>query len=174
MSDTEREPVSIEIEISDTQGHLRTDHPSLSGLARRALQAEGIERASISLALVDNATIHEVNRRHLGHDWPTDVISFRLSEPGDPVLTGEIIISAEMAAETARRAGVDPAAELALYLVHGLLHLCGYDDQSAEDIEAIRRREREILYAEGLTNTYLLPDLSRAGETVRESARWSV
>jgi len=63
---------------------------------------------------------------------------------------------------------------LALYLVHGLLHLCGYDDRSAEDIEAIRRREGEILYAEGLTNTYLLPDLSRAGEAVRESARWSV
>src|SRR5437763_1488636 len=77
-------PAPIEVEISDTQGHLTVDPGALSALSRRVLEGEGIARASISIALVGDATIHEVNRRHLGHDCPTDVISFRLSDPDEP------------------------------------------------------------------------------------------
>jgi probable rRNA maturation factor len=143
----------IAVEVSDAQPHLRVEPAWLAGLARGVLEREGVARATISVALVDDATIHELNRRHLGHDWPTDVISFVLSEPGE-VLAGELVISAEMAAATAREAGVDPAAELALYLVHGLLHLCGYDDRDAAAAEAMRRKEEEALAAAGLPNTF--------------------
>jgi probable rRNA maturation factor len=164
----------IDIEISDTQSRLRIDRGLLAPLARRVLAGEGIERASVSLALVDNATIHALNRRHLGHDWPTDVITFRLSDEGDPVLSGELIVSAEMAATTARESGADPWAELSLYVVHGLLHLCGYDDQSAEDTGRMRRRESEILAGEGLTNTFaLVGTVERDDRAEGESARWS-
>jgi probable rRNA maturation factor len=164
---------SLEVEISDTQGHLRVDPRAVARLARGVLEGEGVGRASISIALVDDATIHTMNRRHLDHDWPTDVISFRLSEPDDPVLAGELIVSAEMAAATAREAGVDPWAELALYVVHGLLHLCGYDDTTDEEVERIRRREDTILAKEGLTNTFPLVRPVGAVEGERESARWS-
>src|SRR2546423_906766 len=112
----ETAPPSLEVEISDTQGHLKVDPEALARLARGVLAGEGIGRASLSIALVDEATIHAMNRRHLAHDWPTDVLSFRLSEPDDPVLAGELVVSAEMAAATARQAGVDPWAELALYV----------------------------------------------------------
>jgi probable rRNA maturation factor len=161
------------IDVSDTQAFLAVDADALSALVRRVLAQEGIERASISLALVDNATIEVLNRRHLGHAWPTDVLSFVLSEPGEAVLAGELVISAEMAAATAREAGVDPEAELALYLVHGLLHLCGYDDQAPADVERIRRREAEVMAAEGLTYTYPLDAPAERSDSEREPVRWS-
>ncbi|MBX6312502.1 MAG: rRNA maturation RNase YbeY [Isosphaeraceae bacterium] len=159
-----RDPNSINVEFSDTQSHLSADHTALADLARRVLRAEGIERATISIALVDDATIREANRRHLDHDWPTDVISFPLSEPGDPVLEGELILSAEMAATTARQAGTDPRAELALYLVHGLLHLCGYDDETVAEAAVMRRREAELLAEAGLPNTFSMTGPADAGQ----------
>src|SRR4051794_36983176 len=70
--------VEIEVEISDTQGHCPVDRAALVRLVRDVLGKEGRRRASISIALVDQATIHALNRAHLGHDWPTDVISFPL------------------------------------------------------------------------------------------------
>ena len=78
---------------------------------------------------MDDATIHAINRRHLAHDWPTDVISFVLSEPDDPALAAELVVSAEMAVVDRPGAwGPTRRSELALYVVHGLLHLCGLDD----------------------------------------------
>ena len=62
------------------------------------------------------------------------MISFVLSGPEDPELAGELVISAEMALATAREIGADPLAELSLYTVHGLLHLCGYDDLTEADV----------------------------------------
>ena len=179
--DSVPDPGEIAVEVSDTQSHLKIDHGTLSRLVRRTLRAEGVGRASISLAVVDDATIRAVNRRHLDHDWPTDVLSFGLSDPHDPVLTGELVVSAEMAADTARLAGVSDWDELALYVVHGLLHLCGYDDSADVDRDAMRRREGEILARLGLSNTFpaaVGAGLDKAGPVadagVRECARWTV
>lgn len=170
-------PSPFEITINNTQGHLEVDAEGLRGLVGRVLCGEGVKQAEVSIVLVDDRAIHALNERHLGHDWPTDVITFPLSEPDDPTLVGEIIVSAEMAATTARRAGTNPRDELALYVVHGLLHLCGYDDQTAEDRSRIRRREDEILTTEGLTNTFPLvgpAEVTDVTDTERESARWRV
>jgi probable rRNA maturation factor len=137
--------VAIEVEISDTQTHLPVDRASLQQLVTCVLEQEGRKRASISIALVDDATIHSLNRVHLGHDWPTDVITFPLSEPDDPVLTGELVISVETTVKSANELELDACDELALYVVHGLLHLCGYDDRNEADALAMRRRESEVL-----------------------------
>jgi len=146
----------VEVEFSDTQNQLAVDRAGLIALVREVLAIEGVSRASISVVLVDNPTIHEINRSQLGHDWPTDVITFPLSSPGEDLLAGELVVSAEMARDTAREQGQQPWAELALYLVHGLLHLQGYDDQEPEDIERMRRREGEVLALLGLTNPFSL------------------
>jgi probable rRNA maturation factor len=145
---------TIEVEISDTQGHLRTDPSEVIDLARRVLMGEGRRNASISIALVDEASIHALNRVHLSHDWPTDVISFTLSNPDDPILAGELVVSAEMAVATAIEDGVQPRDELALYIVHGLLHLCGYDDSTDAEAAEMRRREDEILTGSGYANPW--------------------
>ncbi len=144
----------IEVEISNTQSQLKVDLQEFAAYVRRILKLEGIERASVSIALVDDVTIHEINRQFLQHDWPTDVISFVLSEPEDPVFSGELVISTERAFLVAAEAGIDPLAEFTLYFIHGLLHLCGYDDGSAWDISAMRRREAEIFAELGIVHTF--------------------
>lgn len=174
MADDIEIPTPPEITISDTQGHLKIDPEALRGLAGRVLLGEGVSQAEISIVLVDDRTIHALNDRHLGHNWPTDVITFPLSEPDERPLAGELVVSAEMATATARQAGTDPNAELALYVVHGLLHLCGYDDQTPEDRTRIRRREDEILTSEGLPNTFPLVGPAEVSDMERESVRWAV
>lgn len=142
--------IGIEVEISDTQAHLRVDPNAVRDLVKRVLQLEGRSRASISIAVVDDETIHRINRTHLGHDWPTDVITFPLSDPGEAILMGELVVSAQTACESAREHARDPADEFALYVTHGLLHLCGYDDRDEAAAAAMRNREREALAAAGV------------------------
>jgi probable rRNA maturation factor len=157
-----------EVELSDAQTHFRADPETLERLVRDVLRIEEVERASISLVLVDNASIREVNRGRLGHDWPTDVITFPLSAPGDEVLSGELMVSGEMAHDVAAEHGHDAWAELALYIVHGLLHLRGYDDLGEDDAREMRRREGEVLALLGLTNPFSLVEHGRASVTESE------
>jgi probable rRNA maturation factor len=141
---------AVVVEVSSTQRFLDVDAARLCGLVKGVLCDEGVEHAAISVALVDNATIRRINQKHLEHDWPTDVISFTLSAAGEPELAGELIVSTEMAAATAAELGAEPAAELSLYVIHGLLHLCGYDDQTESDIHEMRARESAHLQRHGL------------------------
>jgi len=145
-----KKPSRIEVEISDTQVHLRVDHAWLGKLVRRTLSLEGRRRASISIAIVDDAAIHRINKVHLGHDWPTDVVTFPLSEQNETILVAELVVSAETACTIARQRCLAPEGELALYVVHGLLHLCGYDDHTDKGAAAMRRREREVLSSAGV------------------------
>src|SRR5215469_15565055 len=98
--------MAIEIEISDTQDHMRVDTESLRDLAARVLDLQGHKRASISIALVDNDTIQRINRAYLGHDWPTDVITFPFCESAEAILAGELVVSAETACAEARQRGL--------------------------------------------------------------------
>ncbi len=161
--------MKIEVEFSDTQSHLTVDRRALEHLVASVLTQEGRQCASISIALVDDAAIHSLNRLHLGHDWPTDVITFPLAEPDDPVLTGELVISAEMAVSRALELGVDPREELALYVVHGLLHLCGHDDRDEMGARAMRERESEVL-ARARGNSICLARFETPREPVVEDA----
>ena len=81
---------------------------------------------------MDDETIHELNRRLLDHDWPTDVLSFVLEDDGDH-LEGEVILSADTAGDGRRRTRQLAAEEQLLYVIHGMLHLVGYDDKSDAD-----------------------------------------
>src|SRR5262249_38974461 len=121
------------------------DRKRMREVARAVLEGEGVADADLSLAFVDNATIHALNKRYLNHDAPTDVLSFPLSEPNAKKLAGELVIGAEIAQAAARERGHDVQAELALYVIHGLLHLCGYDDQSVSGAAEMRQRERHYL-----------------------------
>jgi probable rRNA maturation factor len=109
----------------------------------------GRTKGTVSLAIVDDAVIHDVNRRFLEHDEPTDVVSFVLEE-GPKLLDGELVVGADVAARTAAELGVSPADELLLYVIHGTLHLVGYDDLSPEPRRAMRAKEREYLAGFGV------------------------
>ena len=149
------------VEVSDTQSHMTVDQPMLRALVMDTLQNHHIDIATISIVVVDNADIHILNGRYLGHDWPTDVITFPISDAGDQRFIGELVVSGEMAATTAREIGVDPGDELALYVVHGLLHLCGYDDITAKGRAAMRAAESVVLSAAGITNPFELIERAR-------------
>ena len=164
----------IVIEVSDTQAHLTIDPAWVRRVVRAVLESEAVPSATLSIGITDNASIRIINARYLAHDWPTDVITF--PDPDDEAagLAGEVVISTEMAAETAALAGCDPLDEVALYLVHGLLHLCGYDDETVADAVLIRRREAEVLFTLAIANPFDRVDQSPARSEVsgRESVRW--
>jgi probable rRNA maturation factor len=144
------------ISIASPQDAVPIDRGRMREIVRAVLDGEDEPQAEISLAFVDNGTIHTLNKRYLKHDEPTDVLSFPLSDPGAAKLSGELVIGAEVALAQARDRGHDVHAELALYVIHGLLHLCGYDDH--DDPTAMRERERHYLQQLGL------PDISPRAE----------
>ncbi len=138
------------VSIASPQEIVPLDRGRLRETARAVLAGEGIGDYEVSLAFVDNTTIHRLNRQFLDHDEPTDVLSFPLSDPSAKKLSGELVIGVEVALEQAGTRGHDVHAELALYTIHGLLHLCGYDDKATADARAMRARERHYLTALGL------------------------
>lgn len=196
----------FEIDISNHQSVLPLPTDVLRQTLLTALHAEQVASAVLSISIVDNATIHRLNREHLQHDYPTDVISFALEmldadddwgdwdeddseqagaeqdelaaeavvataadAPPSPaaavpsagglraagtVIEGEIVASAEMACDMAAAGQWSAISELQLYLVHGLLHLCGYDDLTPAEQQVMRERERAILSQLGLTAVY--------------------
>ena len=138
------------ISIASPQEIVPIDRAGMRETVRTVLDGEDVADAEISLAFVDNPTIHRLNQRYLQHDEPTDVLSFPLSEPNAAKLAGELVLGVEVAAEQAAARGHDVQAELALYVIHGLLHLCGYDDHDDADRAAMRERERHYLGQLGL------------------------
>ena len=142
------------IAIHSPQEIVPIDNRRLREIARAVLDGEDVKDYEISIACVDNPTIHRLNKQYLDHDEPTDVLSFPYSAANAKKLEGELVIGIEIAQEQAKERGHDVQAELALYVIHGLLHLCGYDDKSSDDEKTMRERERHYLQQAGL------PDLS--------------
>jgi probable rRNA maturation factor len=145
------------VTVASPQAAVPIDRGRVREIARTVLEGEGVGDAEISLAFVDNPTIQTLNRRYLQHDEPTDVLSFPLSEGGKR-LSGELVVGAEVALAQARARGHDVQAELALYVIHGLLHLCGHDDKSPEGVARMREGERRYLRQLGY------PDIAPADE----------
>ncbi len=111
------------------------------------LKGEGIAKAEISLAFVDDAISERVNGDFLQHAGPTDVITFPL---GTKPLQGELVVGAGVAERVAAERGHDVQCELALYVIHGILHLCGYDDKEPGPLRLMRQREAHYLQLLGL------------------------
>lgn len=147
----------LDIDFSNRQTKHPVDEARLVAAVRLVLTEEGIAHGSISLAVVDDPTIHQLNRRYLQHDYPTDVLSFVLDQ-GPPGLEGEVIVSADMAAATCHRYRWRSQDELLLYVIHGTLHLVGYDDHEASDLAAMRACERRYLGHFQLSPRYDDPD----------------
>ncbi len=131
-----------------------------AGISRRRLrlavertcEMADLSETSVSVILTDDREIRELNKRYRKKNRPTDVISFAYREDpfpsvvGAPETLGDVYISLERAAEQARHYGVAPAEELLRLLVHGILHLAGYDhERSVREETKMRNKEDEIL-----------------------------
>ena len=131
--DTAAAPVVL---VSDRQP-APVDAPALARLAAEVLAAEGRGGEELSLSFVDEAEIADLHQRYMGEEGPTDVLSFPLDEDG---LVGDVVVCPAVAT----RANPDaPEAELRLLVVHGVLHLLGYDhEEDGERAEMWARQER--------------------------------
>jgi probable rRNA maturation factor len=134
------------IAVNNQQSRLRVDKLRLKKAARMILKDASIESGEISIVVVDDRTIAQVHDEFLGDDSPTDVISFALdSSPG--YLEGEVIASAETAIARAPEYNWAPEEELLLYVIHGVLHLVGYDDTTPKERRTMRKMEQQYLQA---------------------------
>jgi probable rRNA maturation factor len=153
MNDTSRNDDYLanpyQIALSNQQSRHPVDEAQLTEAASAVLQDSAFSSAAISLAVVDDETIHELNRRHLDHDWPTDVLSFVLEDDGDH-LEGEVIMSADTAVTAADELGHSAAEEQLLYVIHGMLHLVGHDDKSEAAAQEMRTAEARYLQQFGV------------------------
>ncbi|MGV3486430.1 MAG: rRNA maturation RNase YbeY [Planctomycetaceae bacterium] len=116
-----------------------------------AAGACGYLHGSIGVLITDDETIHGINRDHLDHDYPTDVISFAYKQE-PPLVEGELVASVDTAVREATQLGWSAVHELLLYVVHGTLHVCGMDDQSAQERRRMRLAERQVLSSLGITD----------------------
>jgi len=125
----------------------------LRAVARLVLAAEDVGPVQVGVVVTDDETVRDLNQRFLGLDEPTDVLSFGLAGTGEAPFAlppeeaslGEIVIAHPTAVRQAHEAGRAIQAEVAHLLVHGLLHLLGYDHQRPEEEAAMRGREEAIL-----------------------------
>ncbi len=120
-------------------------------IAGRALEGESAPAAELGVLVTGDETVRRLNRDYAGEDEPTDVLSFSLQEgeefaaPDSVLRLGEVIISYPTAQRQAQEAGRPVRDELAHLLVHGILHLLGYDHAQPEEERRMRARERELL-----------------------------
>lgn len=146
----------LAVEVDADGRRLPLSAARVRALARLVLERERARSALLSVAFVSARRIGTMNRRHLGHRGPTDVITFAMDRagPGTP-LVGDIYIAPDVVRAQARAAGVALREELARVVVHGVLHALGYDhpdDASRLRSPMWRRQERHLARAkrEGL------------------------
>ena len=133
------------ITVTSVQRSRRVSIARIRRVADRALRALGRRAMDVHVTLVDDPTIRRLNARYLGIRRPTDVLAFDLDGPGPAARLAEVIVSVDTAARQARAVRVPVALEVDLLVVHGLLHLAGYDDDRPAAARRMHRRARAIL-----------------------------
>jgi probable rRNA maturation factor len=136
---------------ADEQDEFDVDVDRWTRLARAVLETEQ-RRGELTLTFVDRDEIAELNAEHLGQPGPTDVLSFPLddddaapSPPGIPVLLGDVVVCPAVAAEQAATHAGTLDDELALLVVHGVLHVLGHDHAAPDETTTMRARELDLL-----------------------------
>ncbi|NND01716.1 MAG: rRNA maturation RNase YbeY [Acidimicrobiia bacterium] len=134
----------------------------LIALAEATLSAEGLDAGTeVAITLIDAVPMAELNQSHMGKAGPTDVLSFPLENlapgtvpqpisAGPPVSLGDVFICPEVVGDNAAAARVPLRDEMALMVVHGLLHLLGYDHVVDSEAEQMEQRERDLMASIGL------------------------
>ena len=138
MADDDQPPLIL---VDDRQS-MPLDIEALRALARECLVGEGVAASELSVSFVTEDEMTDLRLRYLDEDGPTDVLSFPQDDddPEGPRLLGDVVIAPSVAA---RNNPGDPAAELRLLLVHGILHLLGHDhDDEAERAAMWSRQDR--------------------------------
>jgi probable rRNA maturation factor len=149
------EPRAVAVECDGVRIQVATER--LADLSRQVLRALKVPRALLSITFVSARTSAQLNRKHLGHAGPTDVITFALgADPGGTVL-GDIYICPDVARAQARAHGVGVREEIARLVVHGTLHACGWEhpEDDARTTSPMWRRQERLLQRYWITPSRL-------------------
>lgn len=140
--------MTVEVSWSEGTGEPVLAERTVAEVVRAALVHGGRPDLELAVVFVTDGEIAELHGRWLGDPAPTDVIGFDLGED-QPGPAGELYVSVDRARSEAAARGLALERELALYLVHGALHLCGYDDREPDDRSRMRDAEATVLSALG-------------------------
>ncbi len=135
----------VKIWIKNPQKILKLNLKKIKELSCKVFTSEVKDKSvELSIYFVNDKLMKEYNCKYHNSDYPTDVLSFLLSD--DPQnITGEIIISTDTAKYHSRIFKTDPIYEVYLYVIHGILHILGYDDLTPKDKRVMRRKEKFYL-----------------------------
>ncbi|MCS7305368.1 MAG: rRNA maturation RNase YbeY [Thermoguttaceae bacterium] len=156
----------ISVAVVDQQSYVRLAKSKIKQAVQVALESAGVHRARICVAMIDDEQIRRLNRQFLGEDEPTDVLSFPMGCSAEG-LEGEIVVSGERAAAVASQYGWTAEQELLLYIIHGALHLAGFQDASGAQRRRMRRQEALCLRRLGLEPPSKSPTNRRTPPTAR-------
>ena len=138
----------MDVFLANEQG-IPLDEPLLAALARHVLESEDIDSsAELSILFVGRGHIRRLNARYAGDDYATDVLAFPMTEDDeddDPLMVGDVVVCPEVARENAAKEGTTLDREVETLIVHGTLHLLGYDHQNDAQRAAMEKRTNEIL-----------------------------
>ena len=139
------------LEILDEQDELAVDLERVRSVCERILDDDGITSGKLNVVLVNSDTIQQFNRDFLQHDYPTDTISFPIEDRrSEGHLEGEVLVCTEIAVKRADEFGWTAEEELLLYVVHGMLHLTGFDDVTPDRQAEMQEKEQEYLATLGI------------------------
>ena len=128
------------VTVSNRQRRWKIDTHRLAAIAERALELVEAKQFHLGIVLVNDVVIATLNARYHHTQGPTDVLSFDYGQG-----QRELVISVERAVDQARRYRTTPGRELVLYVVHGILHLCRYNDLAAPQRRRMRSAERRLM-----------------------------
>ncbi len=142
----------VVVVCANEQDEIELDPERWRALATRVLRVEGL-RGELTVTFVGRDEMAELNAEHMGESGPTDVLSFPLdavdgpADPGVPLLLGDVVVCPAVAAEQAPGHAGTLEDELALLVVHGILHVIGWDHATDDETAAMQAKERELLEA---------------------------
>jgi len=141
------EPYPHPLSIEQAHSSRAVDEETVETLVRHVLEAEDATPVHVSIVLADHDTVRRLNAAYLDHDYNTDVLSFSLQEEDASTAEGEVYVDLDTAAERHEEFDTTFEREAYRYVVHGVLHLLGYDDATEEGQETMRALEDQYLEA---------------------------
>lgn len=137
--------------IKNRQRKQKLDTRGIRKFTQDVMDFLGCGHKELSLVLTSDTRIRELNRDYLGKDKPTNVISFAMAEGEfgniESVMLGDVIVSVDTAYRDAALSGIEPLDEIHYLLIHGILHLIGYDHETRKEGQKMRKKEAELFSA---------------------------
>lgn len=141
----------MKILATNKQTVIDIDLPRIKRSSGKILKILENEDSELSLTFVDNAGITDINKQYLGRNYSTNVIAFSMNEGefGDvnPDILGDIVISTETALRDAKAGDLSLEDEIDYLMIHGILHLLGYDHELPGEAEEMKEKEKETFFA---------------------------